>query len=167
MSPEIIDRDEFIVVGIRTVIEMGTETPGTLWKDQFLPRHNEISGADSLYYSVFNALPDAKKRGRFEYVAGVVGTLENIPEGMVGWIIPVGRYARIQAAGLEGMAAACRGLITDWLPDSGYRRVESPIFACTGDRQPDSPEALWTVHVPIETPEEIEALRKWHVGAGN
>lgn len=163
MTPEIINKDEFIVVGIRTVLEMGAQNTGTLWKNQFLPRHGEIEGADHMYYGVFNDLPDEDKPGRFEYVAGVVGSLEHIPEGMVGWIIPNGKYAQIQASGLTGISQACRELLTDWLPDSGFKRMDSPMFACTRDKQPDSPDAVWVINVPIETPEEIEQLKKWQV----
>lgn len=163
MTPEIIDRDEFIVVGVRAILEMGAQTTGTLWKDQFLPRYNEIQGADRKYYGVFNSLPDAHSPGRFEYVAGVVGSLENIPEGMVGWVIPAGKFAKIQAAGLGGISQACRNLITDWLPDSGYKRVDSPIFASTRAEHPDSPDAAWEICVPIETPEELEKLKQWQI----
>ena len=164
MSPEIVDRDEFIVVGIRTVLEMGAQTTGTLWKDRLLPRHNEIKGANRRYYGVFNSLPeDGGEAGRYEYVAGVVGSLEDIPVGMVGWIIPEGRYAESEAIGLAGINMVCRGIIAEWLPDSGYRMVASPMFAYTDSPHPDSPDAVWKVNIPIETPEELDRLKKWHV----
>lgn len=163
MNPEIIERDEFIVVGIRTVLERGAQSTGTLWKDEFLPRHNELQNADHKYYGVFNALPDAGKNGRFEYVAGVVGSLDGIPDGMVGWMIPAGTYAVIEAKGLAGISDACRSLIADWLPDSGYSLTSSAMFAWTEDSHPDSPGAVWKVNVPVETPEVLEELKKWLV----
>ena len=163
MTPEIIDRDEFIVVGIRTVLDTGAQTTGTLWKERFLPRHNEIKNAEHVYYGVFNALPDDQKGGRFEYVAGVSGTLEDIPVGMVGWVIPAGRYAEAQATGLTGIGRICRELITEWLPDSDYKMVASPMFAYTSDKHPDSNDAVWKVNIPVETPEELEKLQKWLV----
>ncbi len=165
MTPEIIDRDEFIVVGIRAVLEIGTRATDTLWRDRFLPRHNEIKGADHKYYNVFNALPGDTKGTRFECVAGVVGSLEDIPEGMVGWIIPHGKYAQVKTLGLAGISTACRDLLADWLVDSGFKWVDSPVFAYTEDKQPDSPGAEWIVNIPVETPEEIEQLKKWQVGA--
>lgn len=163
MQPEIITRDEFIVVGVRTVFEMGAQSTGTLWKEMFLPRHAELQGAEHCYYGVFNALPDDKKGGLFEYVAGVVSTLENIPFGMVGWVIPEGTYARTTATGLGGIGQVCRDVITDWLPDSGYKMVASPMFASTRDKHPDSPDAVWEVNIPVETPEALEALKKWNI----
>lgn len=161
MTPEIIERDEFIVVGIRTVLEMGAETTGTLWKEQFLPRHNEIKGADRCYYAVFNTIPDDKE-GRFEYVAGVVtNSLEDIPVGMVGWVIPAGTYAEAAATGLTGINQGCRDIIADWLPDSDYQKVNSPMFAYTMDAQPDSSDAVWKINIPIETPEALAAMGTW------
>ena len=163
MTPEIIARDEFIVVGIRTVLEMGAQSTGTLWKDDFLPRHNEIKNADKTYYGVFNTLPDGEKDGRYEYVAGVVSDLENIPVGMVGWVIPEGSYAEAEATGLLGIGQTCRDLITEWLPDSGYQMVASPMFAYTTHKHPDSPDAVWKVNIPVATPEEIEKMKSWNI----
>ena len=163
MTPEIVARDEFIVVGIRTVLEMGAQGTGSFWKDGFLPRHSELEGADHCYYGVFNVLPDDSKGGRYEYVAGVVSSLENIPVGMVGWVIPEGNYAEAEATGLTGINQVCRDVIAEWLPDSGYKMVASPMFAYTRDPQPDSPEAVWKVNIPVETPEVLEQLKKWLV----
>ncbi len=160
MTPEIIDRDEFIVVGIRAVLETGIST-GSLRKDQFLPRHVEIKSTDKLYYAVFNALPD-DKCGRYEYVAGVVtNSLEDIPVGMVGWVIPAGKYAEAPVTGLLGIQPGCREVITDWLPDSDYQKMASPMFAYTEDQHPDSPEAVWKINVPIDTPEGLAQMDTW------
>lgn len=163
MTPGIVLRDEFIVVGIRTVLEMSAQSTGTLWKDDFLPRHNEITGAEKTYYGVFNTLPDDQKGGRYEYVAGVVSDLENIPVGMVGWVIPEASYAEAEATGLTGINQVCRDLITGWLPDSGYQMVSSPMFAYTTHPHPDSPDAVWKVNIPVATPEELEKLKKWDI----
>lgn len=163
MIPEIIARNECIVVGIRTVMELGTDATGMLWKEKFLPRHAEIPCAENRYYGVFSMLPGDQGEGRVEYVAGVIGTLENIPVGMVGWVIPEGNYAEAMAVGLQGVPQICRDIITDWLPDSGYKMVYSPMFAYTDDPQPDSPGAVWKVNIPVETPEALAQLEKWLV----
>lgn len=162
MTPEIIDRDEFIVVGIRTVLDHGAQNTGTLWKDKFLPRHNELEGADRKYYGVFNILPDNQQEGRYEYVAGVVtNSLEDIPLGMVGWVIPASKFAEAEAVGLTGINRVCREVIADWLPDSGYEMMQSPMFAYTSDPHPDSEKAVWKVNIPIETPEVLAELESW------
>lgn len=163
MTPEIIARDEFIVVGMRTVVEMGAQAGGSLWKDKFLPRRNEVPVSSAEYYGVFNFLPTEEGAGRYEYVAGVQGSLENIPVGMVGWVIPEGNYAVAQAIGPAGVNQVCRDIITDWLPDSGYLLLHSPMFAFTRDQHPDSDTAVWMVNIPIETPETLAQLEKWLV----
>lgn len=161
MNPEILDRDEFIVVGVRKVLEAGPQTVGALWKDQILPRRNEVNSADKRYYCVFSIPPSEDKRERYEYVAGAIGSLESIPTGMVGWPIPSGKYAQTIAVGLEGIAPTCRNLVTDWLPDSGYSMTQGVIFAYTDDENPESPSAKWKVNIPVETPEVLEELMKW------
>jgi predicted transcriptional regulator YdeE len=163
MTPAIIVRDEFIVVGIRAVLETDAHTTGTLWKDGFLPRHSEIANSLQVYYGVFNTLPGDEQSGRYEYVAGVASDLENIPVGMVGWVIPGGSYAEAEATGLPGIGQVCRELIANWLPNSGYKKVASPMFAHTTHRQPDSPEAVWKINIPVATPEELEKMDKWNI----
>ncbi|MDR1744154.1 MAG: GyrI-like domain-containing protein [Planctomycetota bacterium] len=162
MTPEIVDRDEFIVVGVRAVLEVGALATGALWREQFFPRKGEVAGVDRKYYGVFNFPSGAGgKPGRCEYVAGVARSLDSMPEGMVGWVIPSGKYARIHAAGLPGISPACRDLIAEWLPDSGFKRTDSPIVTCTAAEVPDSAGAEWEIYVPVETPEEVEYLKKW------
>lgn len=167
MVPEIVDRDEFIVIGIRVVLDLSSDCANTLWRDKFMPRHGEIAGMDRLYYGVFNSLSDGKSAGRYEYVAGAAcDSLENIPLGMVGWVVPAGRYAQAEATGLAGIPKTFRHLITDWLPDSDYSLAASPVFAYTDFQHPDSPEAIWKVNIPIETPEMLEQLKNW-LGTGS
>ncbi len=165
MTPQIVTRDEFIVVGIRTLLEKGASTTGRLWKDEFLPRHSEIRGGapGEKYYCVFSALPAGSGGERYEYVAGVVADLESIPEGMVGWILPDGDYAELEATGLTGIGKACGEIIDGWLPESGYHIVQSPMFAYTAHPQPDSTEAVWRVNVPVATSEELEKLKQWGI----
>ncbi len=108
-------------------------------------------------------LPGSESGGRYEYVAGVVSDLESIPEGMVGWMLPDGEYAEAEATGLEGIGKACREIIDGWLPASGYRLVQSPMFASTAHPHPDSPEAVWRVNIPVVTVEELEKLKQWEI----
>lgn len=163
MTPELIDRDEFIVVGIRVVLDTASPAAKTLWRDGALPRLSTIKTPDARYYGVFSPVPDGRDALRFEYVAGVASTLDHIPEGMVGWVVPQCRYAQIRCAGIAGSFTACRQLATDWLPDSGFILADSPMFAFTDSKSPAEPGAEWTVCIPIETREELEQLKRWQV----
>lgn len=162
MTPEIVDRDELIVVGIRSVLEIDAGAVAALWKEHFFPRRGEVAGADNMHYGVFNFLPaEDGKPPRCEYVAGVMQSLDSIPEGMVGWIIPAGKYARIRAKGLADIPCACRDLLAEWMPDSGFKQMDSPVFIRTAAARPDAPDAEWEINIPVETPEELENLRHW------
>lgn len=163
MTPEIIEREEMIVVGVRSVLAIGENAFEDVWKNEFLPRCGEIAGAEKEYCGVFNPLPDDKD-GRYEYVAGVLtDSLEDIPIGMVGWIVPAGTYAIGESRGLRDIYRACRELITVWLPDSGYHRLPSPMFAFTPERHPERDDAPWRVGVPVEKIELLPQLESWLV----
>ena len=162
MTPEIVSRDGLIVIGIRMIIEMGASEVETIWREKFLPRRSELAGGDNGCYCVFSFLSDDAWDGRFEYVAGVaVDSLENIPAGMVGWVIPAGTYAESETPGLKNIGATCREVIADWLPDSGYRLVSSPMFAYTREKRPESGNGIWKVNIPVETPEVLAQLESW------
>lgn len=161
MTPEIVDREEFVVVGVRAVLAVDAGAVTALWREQFFPRRGEVNGEDGKYYGVFNFTPEEGKPPRCEYVAGVLRSIDSIPEGMVGWIIPSGKYARIRATGLAAIPGACRDLLAEWLPDSGFRKMDSPIFTSTAAGEADAPGAEWEINIPIETPEELEKLKQW------
>lgn len=164
MTPDIIAREEFIVIGVRSVLDLYAPDVDVLWREKLLPRRQEMRSVTPEYYGVFNLL-ESVDECRVEYVAGVVvDSLENIPLGMVSWVVPSATYAEISASGLPGAATACRELITEWLPDSGYQRAASPMFAYTADARPDSPGAVWKINIPVETPGSITQVRRWMSG---
>ncbi len=161
MEPEITDRDEFIVVGVRAVMDVDAGAVSALWSSQFQPRRGDVGGSGGKYYGVFQLIPANGKPSRCEYVAGVEGGLDGIPEGMVGWVVPSGKYARIKAKGLAAIPGAYRDLMAEWLPGSGFKLVDSPIFTSTAAELPAGSDAEWEIHIPVETPEEADILKRW------
>ncbi len=169
MAPEIVDCDEFTVVGVRVITELGASDAGRMWKEKFLPLGKEPSDPEHRYYAVFNFLSDANSqdlakgiaRLRCEYVMGVLGTLDDVPVGMVSWVIPAGKFAEATAKGIDNIRSAVHTLIADWLPDSGYRMVPSPMFAYTESRNPAAKDAVWNVGIPVEKPEVLAQLENW------
>lgn len=160
MTPEIVERDEVIVVGVRAVVVPGTGASAKLWQEQFMPRKSELSGVDGRCYGVFGRLP-RDCQNRYEYIAGVrTDSLENIPPGMAGWIIPAGYYATAKFTGVAETGTAARNVIVDWLPDSGYKLAPGPMFIHTAD-DPCDPAAGWDACVPVDTPEAIAQLETW------
>jgi predicted transcriptional regulator YdeE len=51
--------------------------------------------------------------------------------------------------------------MAEWLPQSGYKMAESPVFICSDSGRPDSPDAAWRIHIPLEKPGELEQLKHW------
>lgn len=159
MDPKLTDTDEFIIVGVRAVLQPDAEAFASVWREKFLPRQEDLPMIGG-YYCVFNPLPrDPKKR--WEFVAGrKTDSLEDIPTGMVGWIVPSGTYASAGADGLANLRQSCDAITTFWLPDSGYRRVSSPMFAsCAAN--PVAPGTVWQVGIPVETPETLAQIESW------
>ncbi len=171
MAPEIIDCDDFTVVGVRVVLEMGTSDTATLWREKFLPLGQAPTDPRHRYYAVFNFLTETNSQDlakgiagiRCEYVMGILGSLDNIPVGMVSWVIPSGKFAEATAKGIANIRDTVHRLIADWLPDSGYRMVPSPMFAYTENKNPEAEDAIWKVNIPVEKPEVLAQLENWLV----
>ena len=163
MTPEIVSKDEFIVVGVRAVLDLAGQDIGLLWKDKFLARQTELAAVDHRFHCVFNLFSDAGgKPGRVEYVAGMVtNSLEDIPVGMVGWVVLHGVYVGLDAIGQIGISEAYQKIVSDWLPGSGYMLGHGPVFAFTDSLHPGSPETVWRMNVSIETIENMERLKKF------
>ena len=161
MDVRVTDREELIVVGVRTVLDRRNQDTTVIWRDSFLPRQAELKNAGELVYGVLGGIP-GEGDGFCEYVAGAAAaSLEGIPEGMVGWLVPAGRYAEISVSGLAGVLPACREFASRWLPSSGFRLSESPIFFCSALASPYDRDAVWEVNLPVEKPGELETLKKW------
>lgn len=161
MTPQIIDREEFIVVGIRAVLDPESDAACDFWKDLVARHGAEFTAGECRYYGVFDRLSE-EKGGLYEYVGGMVApSLEDIPVGMVGWIVPAGTYAEVEARGLAGGNEIRRAFIVDWLPDSGYQLAANPTFICTESPEPASPDAVWRVNIPVDTNEAVERMARW------
>ena len=157
MEPEIVVLNGFFVVGIRAILDSGERAAEILGK--FLARNPGNAGKS--LYGVFGTIPGGDCADP-EYLAGFAAdSLENIPEGMAGWLIPPGKYARVGVTGFAAIAPACREAFSGWLPGSGFRLAPSPVFACSAEEHPASPETNWNIHFPLEEPGELEQLREW------
>ncbi|MDR2390709.1 MAG: GyrI-like domain-containing protein [Planctomycetota bacterium] len=157
MTPEIADLNEFFVVGIRVILDSEDRAAEVMGK--FLARNPGTAGKS--LYGVFGTIP-GDVSAESEYVAGFAAeSLEGIPEGMVGWLIPSGKYALFGVISFAGIVPVCREAFSAWLPKSGFRLAPSPIYACSADKRPESPEASWKIHIPLEKSGELERLREW------
>ena len=160
MDTEIIDLEETIVVGVRSASGSARCLEEAL--AAFRLRREENRGVNGKARLVVSHIPDEGAGHPCECVAGLAAdSLENIPAGMVGWLVPSGRYARFEVGGLPEIAAACLAVLAEWLPGSGYRMAESPLLIHPDSGNPDSPEAAWWIYLPLINPGELADLRKW------
>ena len=165
MTPDIVEKNGFIVVGIRSAWDLDPVLPGVLWTTSLAPRVDEITpapGAENYSYVVFGRIHD-DPGGYFEIVVGrVVDSLENIPTGMAGWEVPSGVYAVLEAEGLEAVYSAYRAVVDAWLPGSGYALGDGPCFAASpSPGAPGDPKAPWRVHVSIRNVDDAADLAIW------
>jgi Uncharacterized protein conserved in bacteria len=167
MKPDIIEKPDFLVVGVRTLWDLSSTSVENLWATKVLPRKKEIKaapGTESAAFGVFGAIPGSPRQV-FEYVAGMmVLTLEDIPEGMVSWEIPGGMYASTTVQGLAAVYPAYRELVDKWLPTSGYEFIDGPAFTmCANITKLADSGSLWQVNVQVRNPGMKSEIDTWNI----
>jgi predicted transcriptional regulator YdeE len=149
MEPKIVTRPAFTVVGMEYVgMNKHNEIKG-MW-DEFVPRMAEIKHPDYSWGTYGICRGEANEDTPW-YLAGVeVSQVENIPAGMAIWEIPEQRYAVFPCT-LPTLHEAYRHAFEDWLPGSGYQRVDGPDFELyTEEFEPSNPESRMYIYVPIK-----------------
>lgn len=111
---EIATKDEITVVGMRHMKGQIMQ----LWQE-FLPRSVEIK--NSLDKGVFYGFQGMVDGSDSVYIACTeVSTFDDVPEGMVSWTIPAGKYAVFTCKGIpESLDDTFdEKLYTNWLPSA-------------------------------------------------
>ena len=127
-----------------------------LW-EQVTNRAGEISAPPSSVWMGLCTQPPDEQRGsddEFFYIAGrEVESTESIPEGMISYTIPAGRYAAFTHKGkLDTLAETVREIHQTWLPTSGHiARADAPEIEIYDERfNPASENSEMEIWVPIE-----------------
>ena len=123
--PREVERKSFLIAGLRARPKSGAEIP-ELWQrlmTQKIPRQVGQVG----YGLNFNT---RSVKDDFEYMAGVeVSDSAGLPPGLASVRIPAQRYAVFSHRGdVSAIHQTCEK-IAKWLPNSGYRSVESAADA--------------------------------------
>jgi predicted transcriptional regulator YdeE len=128
---QIVEKEAFLVAGVRYEGENKQGEIGELWDKGFLPRMGELAAITTDphgAYGVARALPGIEP-GPFEYLAGMaVKSIEKLPEGMVGWSIPAHTYAVFRANGVADLGRVIGYVYGEWLPKSGYEMAGDFTF---------------------------------------
>lgn len=149
MSVKIVERPEFIVVGLkyRGKSEQG-EIP-QLWQ-ALGPRSGEIEMVDDTAAYGISANID-QETGEFDYVAGFeVSSAEDVPEGMVAFEVPGGRYA-VFSTTLPKIGETFDQAYHTWLPQAGHQPRSGPEFELYDERfDPQDPDSEFDLYIPIK-----------------
>jgi len=127
MEAKIISKPAFTVVGLmyRGKNEAG-EIP-QLW-GKLMPRVGEIKHINERHEAYGVADNFDPGSGEFSYLAGYeVSKVEDLPEGLVSWDIPEGRYA-VFTCTLPTLMETIHVIHHTWLPESGHKRGDGPEF---------------------------------------
>jgi len=157
IQPKIITKPEMTVIGISTVYQYDDFNLGKMWS-VFKQRKAEIT----------NMLPNTTGFGIYENYqenTGVdettvftylccreVSSLNNIPEGMVGRVIPEQMYAVFTHKGtVDNMDNTLRYIWGDWLPASRYSYANKPDFELYSKKFiPDNKKSEIDLYIPIK-----------------
>jgi AraC family transcriptional regulator len=127
-APRMVDGRALLVAGLgeRFAFENAAGIPA-LWQ-RFGPHIGHVPGQVGIVaYGVCHNNDDA---GGFDYVAAVeVADFSALPQDFTRIRLPAQRYAVFSHAGhVSATKATFTAIFNDWLPASGYRMADAPLF---------------------------------------
>jgi AraC family transcriptional regulator len=149
MEPRIVDRTAFTVVGMCYHGKNENNEIPKLW-ETLNPRVREIKArVDNQVAYGISANMD-QNTGAFDYIAGFeVSSSEEIPEGMVRFDVPGGKYAVFRTT-LPRLGETFMHAYRTWAPQSGYQLTGGPDFELYDEAfDPRDPSSEFDVFIPI------------------
>ncbi|MFB6320665.1 GyrI-like domain-containing protein [Saccharicrinis sp. FJH54] len=157
MNPDIVSIKAKKYIGMTMEMSYADNKTHELWKS-FMPRRNEINNTinndlislqiyEPGFFETFN--PNRMFR---KWTLREVSSLENIPEGMVSFLLQEGTYAVFSYRGLPAKAQPFFDYIfREWLPNSAYMLDDRPHFEVLGPKyRTDSPDSEEDVWIPVK-----------------
>jgi len=149
MEPRIVDRAAFTVIGMKYHGRNENNEIPRMW-EALGPRVGEIRNRvdDDVAYGISANMDETT--GAFDYIAGfAVSSGEEIPEGMVRFDVPGGKYAVFRTT-LPRLGETFTHAYRTWVPQSDYELAGTPDFEEYGEAfDPNNPESEFDVYVPI------------------
>lgn len=147
------DREAFMLAGLRRIhsTESAPDSIPAQWQDfvSHLPLENEAAHAT---YGVTIKIDDAANT--LDYMAGIEVTGKvPLPKGLVLLEPASARYAVFLHKGsVADVPTTMQAIFTDWLPQSGIIRAESPFFERYDERfNPETGEGEIELWIPVRT----------------
>lgn len=156
LEPQIIVKPTMNTIGIPTIYDYDDFDLPFMWS-VFKVRKQEIPNIVGRYgfgiYENYQERIDDTERTVFTYLCCVeVSSLDIIPEGMIGRIIPEQRYAVFTHRGLmDTMDETLRYIWGIWLPKSPYDYAERPDFELYSQRFHRSKNPEIDLYIPVKS----------------
>lgn len=135
-QPRIGEKPELKVVGYEAAFihalspeATNLQVIGLLW-DRFIGRAARIPNriGDAMFGVIYGR-PETERTHPHElqYIAAVpVSATDEVPEGMVAWIVPAGTFAVfIHRGPIRTIGETVSAIYRDWLPQSAYQHAET------------------------------------------
>ncbi|MDD4156832.1 MAG: AraC family transcriptional regulator [Candidatus Cloacimonetes bacterium] len=123
MKPQIIEKPEFKVIGLKCTTTMADNIIPRLW-DDFNKRCCEVKNGFDLWIGVcpYVEMTDMNNETPFDYIAGrAVNNFNDIPKDMVTWTVPASKYAIFTHKGsLENLNQTYKYIFCVWAKESEY-----------------------------------------------
>jgi AraC family transcriptional regulator len=152
VNPKLITLKEKIVIGMKS--DMHHKEFGkiiALWQ-RFMPNRKVIKNTVN---NDFIALQEYRDFNNFEtsfdiWACVEVASIASIPDNMEAFIIPKGNYAVFLHKGMDA-SATYKGIMTEWLPNSGYKIDDRPHFQVMGEKYKNgSEDSEEDFYVPVK-----------------
>lgn len=132
LQPEFVDRSALTVTGLRYAGRNEHGEIPALWDEQFIPlvMKADPGDHDRVFYGVTRQIDGVPWSEGFEYLAAVaVGTIPNLPDGLVVWEMPAQQYAVLPAQGVPSIGIMSEYFYGTWLPRSAeWEAVDGPML---------------------------------------
>lgn len=154
MKPEIIEKDEFMIIGIKYEGKNENGEISNLWFD-FLRKSATIKNTinKSVCYGLELYSHDFKETGVFTYIAGVeVSDDSVIPEDMVSYRVKKNKYAVFTLNGVvEDLPSTIPTIYSKYLPEYGLKPNDMYDFEYyTEEFNADKKNSKLYFYVPIK-----------------
>ncbi len=150
MGIRIVERSEFTVVGLRYRGRNENNEIPQMW-EAFHPRISEIKSmvTDRLAYGISADMDQST--GEFDYIAGFeVSSAEEVPEGMVAFEVPGGKYA-VFTTTLPKIGETFQNAYHAWLPEAGHQPTGGPEFELYDEQfDPQDPNSTFDLYIPVK-----------------
>jgi len=154
MEPKIIQKDKFMVVGMKYYGSNNNNEIPELWK-RFNPRINEIKNVinGNVAMGMCEFVENLTDESKFTYFAcQEVSSLEDIPKEMEGLTVKKNKYAVFTHKGLvDRLGDTYEYIYGSWLPRSEFEPAKSHDFEYYDERfNPGDENSELDIYIPIK-----------------